>query len=159
MRSSGCRRSCGSGGRESPGVVLCLGAIVLLALTGIEWPTEAQATTTRETVPSKPDRVTRVRYVAHARRDPGAGSRPNWGNTGTSGGIVYVERFFWVTHSGAGGFPWGGDHPTRTVPVYGGYPPIYTTVPLITQPQDEQGSAQVDSWMRSHARNNQIQLR
>jgi RHS repeat-associated protein len=50
-----------------------------------------------------------VVYVAHARRDPADGSRPNWGNVGTSGGMTYVQQFFWCTHSGMGGDPWGGD--------------------------------------------------
>jgi len=81
-----------------------------------------------------------VDFVAHARRDPGVHSRPWFGNTGTSGGKVYMQQFFWVTHSGAGGDPWGGDHPT------------INGVPTITQQQDIDDSKQVDEWMRNNAR-------
>jgi RHS repeat-associated protein len=79
-----------------------------------------------------------VEYVVHARRDPGVNSRPTFGNTGTSGGKSYVEKFFWATHGGAGGDPWGGDHPSLN------------GKPTITQEQDEQGSKDVDEWIRSH---------
>ena len=83
-----------------------------------------------------------VDYVAHARRDPADRSRWAWGNTGTSGGKYYTQQFFWVTHSGAGGDPWGGDHPT----LYG--------KPTITEQQDDENSPKVDQWIRSNARQN-----
>lgn len=50
-----------------------------------------------------------VRDVAHGRRDPVVGSRLLWGNTATSGGIRYRERFFKGTHSAMGGDPAHGD--------------------------------------------------
>jgi RHS repeat-associated protein len=81
-----------------------------------------------------------VEYVAHARRNPAVHSRDSFGNTGTSGGQEYVQQFFWVTHSGAGGDPWGGPHPK----VHG--------KPTITKKQDEEGSRQVGNWMRGQFR-------
>ena len=84
-----------------------------------------------------------VDYVAHARRNPDVHSRPYFGNTGTSGGRYYAEQYFWVTHSGAGGDPWGGDHPIS----YGGKP-------TITEQQDDDNSPLVDQWIRSNARQN-----
>jgi RHS repeat-associated protein len=76
-----------------------------------------------------------VEYVAHARRDPKDRSRPHWGNVGTSGGQHYTEKFFWCTHSGMGGDPWGGDHPSQ-----------------MTEAQDDENSPKVDAWIRSNAR-------
>jgi RHS repeat-associated protein len=76
-----------------------------------------------------------VGYVAHARRDPADGSRSSWGNTGTSGGQHYTEKFFWCTHSGMGGDPWGGDHPSQ-----------------MTEQQDKENSPKVDAWIRNNAR-------
>ena len=73
-----------------------------------------------------------VGYVAHARRDPADGSRSSWGNTGTSGGQHYTEKFFWCTHSGMGGDPWGGDHPSQ-----------------MTEQQDKENSPKVDAWIRN----------
>jgi pimeloyl-ACP methyl ester carboxylesterase len=78
-----------------------------------------------------------VENVAHARRNSEVHSRDTFGNTGTSGGQKYVERFFWVTHSGAGGDPWGGPHPK------------IKGKPTITKEQDEEGSRQVGAWVRS----------
>ena len=83
-----------------------------------------------------------VIYVAHARRDPGVHSRPLFSNTGTSGGRYYTERYFWVTHSGAGGDPWGGDHPL----LYGKH--------TIDEKTDDANSPLVDQWIRSNARQN-----
>lgn len=98
-----------------------------------------------------------VDYVAHARRDPGVHSRPFFGNTGTSDGKSYNEAFFWVTHSGAGGDPWGGDHPVRleSIPnTTSGHLPQYRAIPTITEEQNQAGSAAVDAWMRNQARQN-----
>lgn len=54
-----------------------------------------------------------VKHVRHALRDPRAGSRPAFGNTGTRGapGIDYVPRTYFGTHAAIGGDPWQGDHP------------------------------------------------
>jgi hypothetical protein len=99
-----------------------------------------------------------VDFVAHARRDPGVNSRPLFGNTGTSGGKVYVQQFFWVTHSGAGGDPWGGDHPTMTTTLSSPRAGGNVTVPTITKDQDEAGSRLVDQWMRNNARQNGVNI-
>ncbi len=83
-----------------------------------------------------------VDYVAHARRDPKAHSRWYFGNTGTSGGKNYTQRFFWGTHAAIGGDPWGGDHPDN-----------------VTQAQDQLAAAQSDQWIRTQARSHGVQLR
>ncbi len=48
-----------------------------------------------------------VDNVFHARRDPGIGSRPYFGNTGlkTGDGGIYIEEFFQTSHGGVGGDP------------------------------------------------------
>jgi pimeloyl-ACP methyl ester carboxylesterase len=76
-----------------------------------------------------------VQYVAHARRDPADGSRTSWGNVGTSGGQNYKQQFFWATHSGMGGDPWGGDHPKQ-----------------MTEQEDDENSPKVDAWIRQNGR-------
>jgi hypothetical protein len=48
--------------------------------------------------------------------------------------LYYVQQFFWCTHSGMGGDPWGGDHPSQMTPQ-----------------QDYENSPKVDAWIRSNA--------
>jgi len=82
-----------------------------------------------------------VVWVAHARRDPAVHSRWYFGNTGTSGGQHYTEKFFWGTHSALGGDPWGGDHPDN-----------------VTQAQDILAAQQSDQWIRANAKSHGVQV-
>src|SRR6266487_5699463 len=87
-----------------------------------------------------------VKIVAHARRDPAAGSRDgnpfgDWpggakdviafGNTGTSGGQLYFELFIFGTHAAMGGDPWGGDRPRK-----------------LTEEKDKAASIRADGFIR-----------
>ena len=68
-----------------------------------------------------------VQMVYHALRDPVAGSRRSFGNTGTShagGSAHYQQKYFKCTHAAMGGVPWTGDHPTELV----GYGKVLDTV-------------------------------
>jgi hypothetical protein len=49
-----------------------------------------------------------VKMAFHALRDPAAGSRESFGNTGRKHkpGVAYEEKFFFCTHGGVGGTPW-----------------------------------------------------
>lgn len=69
-----------------------------------------------------------VQKAYHARRDPTAGSRRSFSNTGTahaSGSLYYKEKFFYCTHGAMGGaaftgegdnIKWTSDHPTEFTP-------------------------------------------
>ena len=82
-----------------------------------------------------------VVFACHARRDIGISTfnrgRFVFGNTGTKykAPTIYQSHTFRCTHSGAGGDPWGGDHPKA-----------------FSKELDRYGSGQVDIWMRERAR-------
>jgi len=105
-----------------------------------------------------------VSSVAHVRRDPGVRSRASWGNAATSGGKKYEEKYFWVTHAGAGGMPWTGDRPTKRVLDPASVDPDVPgsgiiEVPTITRQQDNDNSVDADRWMRSKANASGVRLR
>ena len=58
-----------------------------------------------------------VKVCFHAMRDPKAGSRRSFGNTGTEHRMPgrLIKKTFLCTHGAMGGLPWGGDHPTVVV--------------------------------------------
>lgn len=55
-----------------------------------------------------------VQNAYHALRDPRIMSRWYFGNCGTSGANLILQRFP-CTHSAMGGQPWAGDHPLRYI--------------------------------------------
>ncbi|MEX0642622.1 MAG: hypothetical protein WD468_07965 [Pirellulales bacterium] len=82
-----------------------------------------------------------VRVCYHAHRDARAGSRLFFGHTGVFAekGVQFEKRKFRATHSGMGGMPWRGDHPTN-----------------MTEADDREGSVQAGTWMASMARKHGI---
>lgn len=77
-----------------------------------------------------------VGHVRHAIRDPLAGSRPMFGNTGVmrAPGIDYRLETFHGTHAAVGGDPWRGDHPSQ-----------------LNEADDVVAAGLVQQWMREQA--------
>ena len=84
----------------------------------------------------------------HAHRDTTVSSWKRgviaFGNTGleAESGCHLIKKMFTATHSGMGGDPWGGDHPTQ-----------------ITKHIDINGSNAVGRWMTAEARNCHLRLK
>jgi RHS repeat-associated protein len=79
-----------------------------------------------------PDNVV---FVTHGLRDPAIGSRPLWGNTGTSGGKHFESETFSGNHSAMGGDPAEGD-----------------SFDVLTLNQNIRASMAVDKYIRDAAR-------
>jgi hypothetical protein len=82
-----------------------------------------------------------VEYVAHGLRDSRLGSRPSWGNTGTSGGQNYNSKTFYGNHSAMGGDPTHGDQ-----------------LDVVSRNQNIRASIAIDKYIRGEARSHGAQL-
>ncbi len=99
-----------------------------------------------------------VRHCYHAMRDPDGHSRGSFGNCGTeaAAGVDFQSEFFFTTHGGMGGTPWGrreGSMTTSGTFISEGDPMGAT---VITPEAEARGMRAVEDWMWRHLRNHGV---
>ncbi len=103
-----------------------------------------------------------VKYCFHALRNPGVGSRGQFGNDATYAAdatkTTLRKKYFWGTHAAIGGTPWTGDHPQQFMGnrfmttddkswLDKADPFQYLSKPTITEVEDIAASFAVWRWM------------